>query len=122
MLKPKIKKPKSALAILKGARKLLDSKERWTKGCFAKDKQGVPVRSKSKKAYYFCLLGAINHCEGNVSYNNQAAAIKEYDKTYIALNEACGQPPMVFNDAPRRTHKQILKALDKAIKLAETEK
>jgi hypothetical protein len=121
MLKPKVRKPKSALAILKGARKLLDNKERWIKECFARNKKGEVVQSKSKGAYSFCLLGAINHSEGPVTHH-EIAALDAYNKAFAFLQEACGQPPMVFNDAPRRTHKQILKALDKAIKLAEAEK
>lgn len=43
-------------------RELFSSREKWTKGALARDKDGKPISSRSDSITAFCLLGAIGHC------------------------------------------------------------
>jgi len=97
----------NALQVLRKARKLIETPERWTKGDAAKDRDGVPVGMKSRAAVCFCAAGAIARASGgwNGGYHNARAALE------VAIGGAIAE----WNDAPRRTHAQVLRAFDKAI-------
>ena len=83
----------TTLEILKAARELLAVPERWTKGVSAKDKAGFFIDRKSEAAHSFCIVGAIGR--SNIDYDS-------FDLAY-------------WNDAPERTHAEVLARFDEAI-------
>ena len=98
----------TTLEILKSARELLSVPERWTKGVSAKDKAGFFIDRKSEAAHSFCVVGAIGR--SNI----------DYDSFDLACDHLRSVQPMVsslanWNDAPERTHAEVLARFDEAI-------
>ena len=84
----------TTLEILKAARELLAVPERWTKGALARSQNGDDVNPKSSEAAHsFCIVGAIGR--SNIDYDS-------FDLAY-------------WNDAPERTHAEVLARFDEAI-------
>lgn len=108
---------KTTLDVLKAARKLLANKKRWCKGEFALAKGGRVVEAyllPSRAACRFCAIGAI--WQQGVGNSDTWSAVEELEKS-IRVADAFS-----WNDAPRRTHAQILKAFDKTIARLEKTK
>jgi len=97
------------LQILQRARKRIS--KGWCKGHYALTSEGVYVQSDSKRATRWCLIGA-THTE-------------DMQKTVydLLLKSAHVEPGLLtrWNDAPRRTKKQVLAVIDKAIALCKRE-
>lgn len=100
--------PTTVLAALKAARRLLSKPERWTKGWFAKDKDGADVSELSKHATCFCPEGAIYRSAPGLLETDALAALER------GLPKQWYSVPL-WNDAPRRTHAQVLRLFDRAI-------
>jgi hypothetical protein len=82
------------------AHELLATPDRWTQGAFAVDKYGYQTPKNGPDAYSFCVLGAINHCYG------------EFDEDAILrLENHTKKSLMEWNDAPERTHAEVLALL-----------
>lgn len=97
----------TVLQILRGARALLERPEAWTQGASHRDADGVACNSPDAAAR--CLSGAMcDTTDGPLPW----------DEIYVAfgLNSISD-----WNDSPRRTHAQVLRRLDRAIKRAEKE-
>lgn len=93
--------------VLRGARRLLSDEKRWTKGGCARDKDGHWVHSGSRSAVCWCLGGAVFRAEEDV-----IAMMGALD----ALEAEAGQSPIgVWNDAPERTHAEVVELLDRVI-------
>lgn len=108
---------KETLSLLRKAERRI--KKGWTQRTYARDKEGVTIRSDSKHAVQFCLLGSINE----ETRTNK-------DDTVIAAKEAIMhvQPAIVsddglhyWNDDPFRTQEQVLDTLHKAVNLVRRE-
>jgi hypothetical protein len=88
---------------------LLADPERWTKGKAARNENGKRVKLTSHKAQCWCVSGAIGRIYANV-----------WDKkrSLERLAAAAGVPHRHFiagwNDAPERTHAEVLEAVRKA--------
>lgn len=103
------------LIILKKARRLLSKPERWAKGHSAYDAYGGHVNITAKTAVKFCAVGAIVKSAGEEWFNIHAMWLSNY------LSIMLGQSIVVWNDHPRRTHAQVLRAFDKAIAKLEAQ-
>ncbi len=100
------------LTILRRARKLLSKPERWGKGQFAVTADGLVCDALGRNATKFCMIGAIVRANKRDDKNSDDA---------IDLLEFLRQQKLsAWNDAPRRTHAQVLRLLDRGIARAET--
>jgi len=96
-----------ALEILKAARELLAVPERWTKGVGARDSKGIAVDWDDDSVYCRCAYIAISTvCGGQRP--------KEYS-AFDALGFRRGHDLFTWNDAPERTHAEVLARFDEAI-------
>jgi hypothetical protein len=103
---------------LKKARRLISKPEKWCKKTAAKNKEGGCVSELSNSAYSFCILGAFSRTSPDTQSYNSAI------NNFIAANiKSLTYPNKIgvedFNDRPERKHSEVLKAMDKAVKLAE---
>jgi len=102
---------KTTLEVLKTARELISVPERWTKGAFARNYSKEECDPEDTMAMCWCVHGAFEKisldCDENIA-----------DSIYLARRQymkfiKCGV--ISFNDAPERTHSEILEVFDKAI-------
>lgn len=96
--------------ILKEAREIIGAPNRWTQGCFARAMDGYEIDYTDARAECFCAQGAIYRLEPPLLAGIDA-------EEFLMRAVGCKIPQ--FNDAPGRTHSEILAAFDKAIILAE---
>ncbi len=102
-------KQKTALSVLVAARELISSPEKWTKGKFARDIKGESVAWHGDAAVCWCSEGAINRAGHDALHSTR------YD-AYRAIEADLPDGNIVeFNDAPERTHPEVLAAFDRAI-------
>lgn len=81
---------------------LIATPDKWTKGEMAKDADGFPVFSTQDSAVCWCLLGAINRACGI-----DANRVVIFNKLgFKKINELTD-----WNDAPERTHSDVLARL-----------
>ena len=90
--------------VLRRARALIEKPEHWCK--HALERNGA-----------FCVLGAALLA----AHGNPLAAAPLPSKMFSFIWDACGGPPAAFNNAPERTHAEVLAAFDRAVALAESE-
>jgi len=98
----------TTLEILKAARELLAVPERWTKGSGARNALGNPVSAYSLDPACFCMSGAIAHITGAENYSLSKDVRN-------ALNFRLWSVLHIWNDAPERTHAEVLARFDEAI-------
>lgn len=90
-------------------RLLLEDPSHWTKGAYARDKEGAPVREGDYDATCLCLIGACHKV---------TVCIPDYFQLTEALSRAGGIRPfdiVDFNDREDTTHSDVLALIDKAI-------
>lgn len=104
----------TTLKVLKKARSLLRAKKNWTQGTLARTKTGRPCTEDSKRAVCFCSAGALIKASVEVGDISWAA-----HRIFASVIEDLSIP--YWNDVSTRTHKEVLAAFDKAIKLAEAQ-
>jgi hypothetical protein len=94
----------TTLEVLRGMRELLSEPTRWTQDTNARSSDGDEVLYHSDLADCWCLDGALlklTRHDGDV---------------YLAVRKALPVDVLcVWNDAPERTHAEVLELLDKAI-------
>ena len=95
----------TTIEILKKARDLLSDPERWTQNVGARTAQGIPVSADSKEAVCFCASMAV------VKVSNEVTPI-HFPKV---LDFDRWSDLFMWNDAPERTHAEILQRFDEAI-------
>ena len=98
--------------ILKAARALIDTPEKWTRGLNARDAHGQDVRPNSLEAVCFCARGAIIRSAG-------FEHIDAYELLQNALPIGGNDFVPAYNDNPDTTHADIMALFDRAIELAE---
>ena len=113
-----------ARAILTKARALIEDPERWIKGEFAEDEQGMRVKIDSPHACRFCLVGAVRRA------TDEAAVALGEEMDLLNLEQLVGIGAIVasvlpigrhtwmvseFNDYSGTTHGDVLGVLDRAI-------
>ena len=100
--------------ILIAARAKIEAPERWTKGAFARSARGRKVRLDGGKARCWCMLGALQEVEMSPIRFRQAWALLV---PAISVPDSISEV-VLWNDAPERTHAEVLAAFDRAIELA----
>ena len=119
---------RSSVEILKAARTAIIDPEHWTRGAYARDREGRQTPPKYHDAFCFCALGAIRFCaeDDEDDWTQQ--------KAEIFLNRAAPEllPAMgVFSIAPEVApevyindyggHGDVMRMYDRAIEMAEAE-
>jgi hypothetical protein len=102
----------TTVELLREARALIDTPEKWTQGAFARDGKGDRVDELDKRACRFCASGATSRVTGIKS--------PAITPAYKAIQRAMGVGVFevsVFND--QHTHAEVLAAFDKAIAAEE---
>jgi len=95
------------------AMEIIGSPERWTKGTFARDSDGVSTVYYSSKAVCFCSIGALEKVKAAYSA-----------KYYIARSlpkDASSSGIVKYNDAPETKHKDVMNMFMTAAFLALSE-
>lgn len=98
------------IADLEAARALIDTPEKWIKGMGAHSASGMPVSIFGPDAVSFSIVGAYARSCGRGNVDREYAVI-------CALRAAMGVDELMYlwNDAPERTHAEVLELFDKAI-------
>ena len=96
--------------ILRDARALIDSPEKWTKHYEARDADGNETWYGDDRAVCWCAFGALFKAGW---YQPSLSDAVE------ALETVVGRIIDEWNDAPERTNAEVLAAFDRAIDLAE---
>lgn len=99
--------------ILIAARAKIEAPERWTHGAYARDAGGREVEPTCPAAVCWCVRGAIDASTRHHSSNRPASvlfsqAVAGYGPLFIPI----------WNDAPTRTHTEVIAAFDRAIAAA----
>lgn len=103
--------------VLRNARELISDPTRWTKGAFARDREGTAVPVSLQSAQSFCAMGA---CMKALRERGQERFMPGLllDKAAILLSG--GQSLTYnYNDHETRTHDEVLWLFDLAIALTE---
>ncbi len=101
--------PTTPAAVLRAARTLIATPERWTKRAYRKDAAGNMC--EPEQAVCRCAEGALCDSDGTDD---------EWWRAYDVFRDAIGLDSIaLWNDAPERTHADVLAAFDRAIALAE---
>jgi hypothetical protein len=98
--------------ILRAARALIDAPEKWTQDAYRRDAEGN--KCKPAAAVCWCAEGAI------LAASDDSVLMMNRWRAEDLLTAAAPGAIAIFNDAPGRTHAEVLAAFDRAIELAET--
>lgn len=104
---------------LRAARALIDTPEKWNKsGTSATNEAGTGVPACSDGACCFCVFGGIRRAV-SADWTRENACLCSL---YAAIGFS-DDPARLFrwNDAPERTHSEVMAAFDKAIEKAEAQ-
>lgn len=100
--------------ILEKTRDLLSDPVSWTQHTWARNERGELTDYRGADACKFCIGGAFfRTAEGS----ERSVRIRAWDHVMVATYSNT----FIWNDAPERTHAEVLEALDKAIELARSE-
>ncbi len=103
---------------LEKAKALIDTPHKWTQGTYAQDSEGWSVTVSSADAVCYCAHGAIAAVGGLGSERTDAMADAVAEVLELpGKHEYNRLPP--WNDAPERTHAEVMEAFDKAIAYAQ---
>lgn len=97
---------KAALRGLRKVKALLKQAKQWTQFTYARDASGGAVQLEDAEAVTFCLMGAIRRVGGE-----DIVMQREIGRTVRAGMWGL----TTWNDDPKRTHADVIKALDKTI-------
>ena len=100
--------------LLTKAKALIADPKHWTQGWYARNAEGQVVGPNAPHAVCWCSIGAIDKAAyEETTYSTNLAATR-----YLAeVSEECGYNIFEFND--NSSHETVMKAWDKAIKLAK---
>lgn len=99
--------------ILRAARELIATPDRWTKEWYARDAKGE--WADLSKATCFCAVGALAKASG---VDDPTGFEDEDISHFLAVAVGCDYI-VAWNDRAERTHPEVLAAFDRAIALAE---
>ena len=106
----------SVLEYLQAVRERLAVPERWTQGEYARDEMGMATGSCCYDAQCWCLLGAVFRESESLDADSNADS-----EALDLLQEAVGSKGKglaEWQDAPGRTHAEVLAVIDAAIERA----
>lgn len=99
--------------LVESAISAIDTPDRWTKGAFAKNKDGFEVASDDTAATCFCIYGALEKAKYSIpieykDYYKVIDAIYDsieflYPRKYLGVAD--------FNDHPTTNHKMVIRVL-----------
>lgn len=95
--------------VLIAAKALIDTPEKWTQGWYAKDANGKHISDQSPDATCFCSIGAMWAVAHEIQF---------VDDALVFLGRATRPAIPTWNDAPERTHAEVMDAFARAIELA----
>lgn len=97
------------IEVLKAARAFVDQPWKWTQGASARDVKGLSCHVEDVKAVCFCTLGAVSRAlvVHNVTGNAARLVRRMFGPEFTST--------VMWNDAPERTHAEVLAAFDAAI-------
>lgn len=105
-------KPSEAL---RKARELITPEGAWTQKEYARDQDGNGLWPWEEGAVCFCAMGALEKAAGGSEFSVEAHRANKY------LNKVNRDFTFNWNDAPNRTHAEVLEAFRRAEKLALSE-
>ena len=119
----------TTIEILKAARQVIEKPEHWTQGQYARTAENAGVSYSNPRAFCFCSQGAIlkashdQSLKGTAEFSyNKDDLVPEIDEAITRLDQFCvGGGIEQFNDAPGRTHAEVLAKFDEAIASLETQ-
>ena len=114
--------PQTVLSVLTQVRELLTPEGCWTQDAFGRDATGEKCPARSESCACWCLVGAIQAVCPSPStrgavYERLATVLGvavDYSDSSSGDTHNDGQI-IEWQDAPARTHAEVLAALDKAI-------
>jgi len=86
-------------------KQLLTSEKKWTKGFYAKDKDGAAIGVQNEKACSFCLDGALSRCYGPDGTYHKIRL--RADEVIRKMTRGIFSNVVFWNDYNRRTFKQV---------------
>ena len=98
-------------AILVRARILISDPKSWLQGKQARTGIGTSARACSRRAQSFCVVGALRRAAWELDPGLSPQILRGLIEDHLPPNRGAED----WNDAPRRTHAQVLRLLDKAI-------
>jgi hypothetical protein len=101
----------TTLEVLKAARELIATPDKWSQGAMARNADGRPVWAAANDAVCFCAEGAIQRA-GAGMFNRAFNVVVDLVET--------GDPLHRFNDASTTSHEDILALFDRAIAAEES--
>lgn len=101
----------SAVETLRKARELLTPEGAWGRGKMGADRFGAPADLYGPNTVCWCVLGALYRAEGKDERQDEA-------RPWLLKVLGGAQSLALWNDAPERTHAEVLAAFDRAIALA----
>ena len=102
------------LEVLECMKDLLARPERWTQHVDARTQDGIPVEPRSVTAHQWCLIGALRRSAENAR-EDTVRAIEYILRGLVMQEEPAMETIWEYNDAPRRSHEDIVRILDRAI-------
>jgi hypothetical protein len=103
--------------ILRRAKERIGTPDRWCKGVLARDARGSIASTDEDAACQWCASGAILAETGKVDSTTRLNSTCTVWDAFRAAGIPYSIP--AWNDAPERTHAEVLSAFDRAITLAE---
>ncbi len=103
--------------VLKKAKSLIDSREKWTKGAYARTAEGRTVGAGQPDAACFCSTGAVSRACFELKRSGYIACVHllgEEARPFYHMSDIVG-----YNDDPATTHGMVMEVFDKAIAKAE---
>lgn len=100
-----------ALSVLRGARALIATPDKWTQGAYARDAEGGERLPMDDHAVCWCAFGAISRVSEN-DWSNPT----DYQAIHFEFSRFVGDSSLVYwNDLAGRTHAEVLDAFDAVI-------
>lgn len=112
----------STADLLRHAKAIIADPHHWTKGTYAKDKYGSEISYGATTATCFCASGAVRRAAQDGEYHTDIREVAFQllrSATKRVLRKGRSAPVPEFNDANHRTHDQVMRMFDYAIKAAE---
>ena len=105
---------------LRAAKALIDTPDKWTKGCFARRADGLLLmRGESwDEAVCFCSEGAVRKASNGLLPPDVDRLLERAVPRTFHTSSNC-RNFVLFNDAEETSHADVMKMFDRAIKLAE---
>jgi hypothetical protein len=104
-------------ALYKGAREILNSRDKWTVGQLARDMCGIGVSPHSDKAVCFCLDGALSLANGRVVNRKKIPTLLAIVRSKFATFSKSSVTIARFNDT--HTYEDVIEIIDEAIATVE---